>query len=125
MADTGDARYARADLNEFRKDMRRKRKSLRAALIDWAEQAGEGEDYTDNEPLQCMHPLGHWYEVPNLLRNGTLHAMLQEEDASALPAVLEALQRARGRDSLSTLTRHLEHPSLGVRVGKQILWDLS
>jgi cyclophilin family peptidyl-prolyl cis-trans isomerase/HEAT repeat protein len=47
---------------------------------------------------------------------GILHAMLQEEDASALPAVLEALQRARGRDSLSTLTRHLEHPSLGVRV---------
>ena len=24
--------------------------------------------------MQCLHPVGHWYEVPNLLRNGTLAA---------------------------------------------------
>ncbi|MEZ6146060.1 MAG: hypothetical protein R3B91_11715 [Planctomycetaceae bacterium] len=36
------------------------RESLRAALIGWAQQAGEGEDYTDNLPLQCLHPVGHW-----------------------------------------------------------------
>ena len=46
--------------------------SLRAALIEWATNAGEGADYTDNLPLQCMHPAGHWYEVPNLLLNGVL-----------------------------------------------------
>ncbi len=46
---------------------------------------------------------------------GILHAMLQDEDASALPAILEALRRARGTDSTDTLVRHLEHPSLGVR----------
>ena len=46
------------------------RESLHAALIDWAAQAGEGTDYTDNLPMQCLHPVGHWYEVPNLLRNG-------------------------------------------------------
>ena len=48
------------------------RQSLHTALIDWAKRAGEGSDYTDNLPNQCLHPIGHWYEVPNLLRNGTL-----------------------------------------------------
>ncbi len=44
-------------------------------MIGWARQAGEGADYTDNVPMQCLHPVGHWYEIPNLLRNGTLHAV--------------------------------------------------
>jgi hypothetical protein len=51
--------------------------SLHAALIGWAQQAGEGSDYTDNVPQQCLHPVGHWYEVPNLLRNGVLAALLR------------------------------------------------
>jgi hypothetical protein len=54
------------------------RESLRAALIGWAEQTGEACDYTDNTPLQCLHPVGHWYEVPNLFRNGTLQRLLRE-----------------------------------------------
>ncbi|MBI3418424.1 MAG: UTP--glucose-1-phosphate uridylyltransferase [Verrucomicrobia bacterium] len=54
------------------------RDSTRAALIDWARQSGEASDYTDNLPLQCLHPVGHWYEVPNLLRNGVLRELLQE-----------------------------------------------
>jgi hypothetical protein len=53
------------------------RDSLRAALRDWAQRAGQGGDYTDNLPLQCLHPVGHWYEIPNLLRNGVLHSLLQ------------------------------------------------
>jgi hypothetical protein len=52
------------------------RESLHAALIRWAEGAGEGSDYTDNLPSQCLHPVGHWYEVPNLLRNGVLLQLL-------------------------------------------------
>lgn len=52
------------------------RESVRAALIQWAERAGEGSDYTDNLPLQCMHPTGHWYEIPNMLRNGLLAELL-------------------------------------------------
>ena len=51
--------------------------STRAALVAWAERAGEGTSYTDNVPLQCLHPVGHWYEVPNLFRNGVLVAMLE------------------------------------------------
>ncbi len=53
------------------------RDSARAALTRWARQMGEGSDYTDNMPMQCLHPVGHWYEVPNMLRNGTLHRLLQ------------------------------------------------
>jgi len=47
---------------------------------------------------------------------GVLHAMLRDEDPRVLPAVLEALRRARGKDALDTLVRHLEHADLGVRV---------
>ncbi len=54
------------------------RVSERAALINWARTAGEASDYTDNLPLQCLHPVGHWYEVPNLLLNGTLQRMLRQ-----------------------------------------------
>jgi hypothetical protein len=54
------------------------RDSLRHALTNWARQAGEASDYTDNVPLQCLHPVGHWYEVPNLLRNGVLARLLAE-----------------------------------------------
>jgi hypothetical protein len=54
------------------------RDSLRHALINWARGAGEAGDYADNVPLQCLHPVGHWYEVPNLLRNGVLARLLAE-----------------------------------------------
>ena len=54
------------------------RESLRAALIGWARQSGEGGDYTDNLPTQCLHPVGHWYEIPNLLRNGLLSQLLKD-----------------------------------------------
>lgn len=53
--------------------------SLHTALIGWAQQAGEGSDYTDNVPQQCLHPVGHWYEVPNLLRNGVLAELLRAQ----------------------------------------------
>ena len=52
--------------------------SLRNALIGWARESGEGSDYTDNLPLQSMHPVGHWYEIPNLLLNGVLKTLLDE-----------------------------------------------
>jgi hypothetical protein len=53
--------------------------SARESLCQWARQMGEGSDYTDNLPFQCMHPVGHWYEIPNMLRNGTLAQLLQEQ----------------------------------------------
>ncbi len=47
------------------------------ARIEWARQNGEANDYTDNLPRQCLHAVGHWYEVPNLLVNGVLARVLQ------------------------------------------------
>ncbi len=54
------------------------RESLHAALINWARATGEGSDYVDNVPVQCLHPVGHWFEIPNLLRNGVLADLLRE-----------------------------------------------
>lgn len=52
--------------------------SLHRALVGWAEERGEASDYRDNLAHQCVHPLGHGFEVPNLVRNGTLAALLDE-----------------------------------------------
>ena len=54
------------------------RDALREALIDWARKNGEGSDYIENIPQQRLSTLGHWYEIPNLLRNGILAKMLKE-----------------------------------------------
>jgi galactokinase/mevalonate kinase-like predicted kinase len=51
------------------------RESARNSLREWAITTGEGSDYRDNAANQCLHPVGHWYEVGNLLLNGTLLAL--------------------------------------------------
>src|SRR5208283_3043293 len=58
---------AQQKLDEQKEKMR---ESVRAALTAWARQTGEAGDYTDNLPGQCLHPVGHWFEIPNLLKNG-------------------------------------------------------
>ena len=55
------------------------RQSSRASLMDWAQNSGAAVDYTDNLPMQCLHPVGHWYEVPNLLRNGVLRQLIEQQ----------------------------------------------
>ena len=69
-----DLRFAWEELPQQLLDEQKQkvRDSLRAALISWAQQMGEANDYTDNLPAQCLHPVGHWFEFANLLRNGTL-----------------------------------------------------
>jgi hypothetical protein len=75
-----DLRFAWEEMPQQTLDVQQQkvRESLRTALIAWAQSAGEASDYTDNLPQQCLHPVGHWYEIPNLLRNGTLAALLDE-----------------------------------------------
>jgi hypothetical protein len=75
-----DLRFAWEEMPQQLLDERAQkvREGLHAALIKWAAQAGNGANYTDNLPGQCLHPVGHWYEVPNLLRNGTLLRLLEE-----------------------------------------------
>ncbi len=98
------------------------RDSLRHALIQWAEKAGESSDYTDNLPLQCLHPVGHWFEIPNLLRNGTLAALLKDRPqlkylllhnidtlgATVDPTLLGWHIQSRAALSFEVMTRRLE-----------------
>jgi hypothetical protein len=98
------------------------RESGRSALIAWARQLGEASDYTDNIPLQCLHPVGHWYEVPNLFRNGVLlrlikerpklqHLLLHNIDtlgANADPAVFGRHIRENACLTFEVITRRLE-----------------
>ena len=73
-----DLHFAWEEIAQQRLDEQQQkvRDSVRAALVNWARSAGEAADYTDNLPGQCLHPVGHWFEVPNLLKNGTLARLL-------------------------------------------------
>jgi hypothetical protein len=111
------------------------RESLRGALMQWAVAAGEGTDYTDNLPGQCLHPVGHWFEVPNLLRNGVLRHLLAERPrlshllvhnidtlgADADPAIF-GLHLERGSClTFEVITRRLEDRGGGLaRVNGQV-----
>ncbi|WP_422925615.1 UTP--glucose-1-phosphate uridylyltransferase [Singulisphaera sp. PoT] len=54
------------------------REAGRRAILNWAKSKGEGADYTDNVPIQRFTPPGHFYEVPNLLRNGVLVELIDK-----------------------------------------------
>jgi hypothetical protein len=111
------------------------RDSLRHALLNWAREAGEATDYTDNLPLQCLHPVGHWYEIPNLLRNGTLARLLAERPqtkylllhnidtlgADADPALLGLHIQSGACLTFEVITRRLEDRGGGLaRVNGQL-----
>jgi len=96
--------------------------NLHNALINWAVASGEGSDYRDNLPHQCVHPVGHWYEVPNMLLNGTLKKVMDKNPgvkylmvhnidalgANADPAIL-GLHIHSGADlSTEVISRNLE-----------------
>ena len=95
--------------------------SLRNALISWVKEMGEGEDYTDNLPHQCVHPVGHWYEIPNMMLNGTLDRLLREHPqvehlmvhnvdtlgANADPAVFGTHLSTGGTITTEVITRRL------------------
>jgi hypothetical protein len=111
------------------------RDSLRSALMQWALAAGEGADYTDNLPGQCLHPVGHWFEVPNLLRNGVLRRLLAEQPrlrhllvhnidtlgADADPAVFGLHLEGGACLTFEVITRRLEDRGGGLaRVNGQV-----
>jgi hypothetical protein len=75
-----DLRFAWEQVPQKQLDIQQQkmRDSVHAALINWARSTGQASDYTDNTPHQCLHPVGHWYELPNALRNGLLAAILKE-----------------------------------------------
>jgi hypothetical protein len=57
------------------------RDAAQEALIQWAREHGEGEDYGENVAIQRFNPPGHFFEIPNMLRNGTLGRMLKDNPA--------------------------------------------
>jgi hypothetical protein len=75
-----DLEFAWTELAHQRLDEQKQkmRESQQAALLGWVRQMGEGSDYTANVPHQCLHPVGHWYEVPNMLLNGVLARLCTE-----------------------------------------------
>jgi galactokinase/mevalonate kinase-like predicted kinase len=80
---TRDLRFSYEEMPHQQLDPQKEkvRQSLHKALIEWASNTGEASDYTDNLPLQCLHPVGHWYEVANLLLNGVLRDLLATQPA--------------------------------------------
>jgi hypothetical protein len=74
-----DLRFAWEQMPQQQLEERKQkvRDSVRKALMDWAVNTGEASDYRDNLPTQCIHPVGHWYEVANLLLNGTLRRLME------------------------------------------------
>jgi UDP-N-acetylglucosamine pyrophosphorylase len=96
--------------------------SLHSALINWTKTAGEAEDYRDNLPSQCIHPVGHWYEIPNLFLNGTLKQLIEDNPnlkyilvhnidtlgANADPALLGYHIEQKKAMSVEVITRKLD-----------------
>lgn len=69
---------AQQDLDE---QAQKVRQSLRNALINWVIENGEANDYIQNLPLQCVHPVGHWFEFPNMLLNGSMHELIVQNSS--------------------------------------------
>jgi galactokinase/mevalonate kinase-like predicted kinase len=76
-----DLRFAWEQMPQQKLEERKQkvRDSGRKGLLDWVAEKGEASDYRDNLAAQCVHPVGHFYEVANLLINGTLRRLLAAE----------------------------------------------
>jgi len=85
------------------------RESQHSALINWARSQGEGSDYVDNLPDQCIHPVGHWYELPHLLRNGVLRGLLEER-----PQLQYLMMH-----NIDTVGAHVDPGLLGLHISAQ------
>jgi hypothetical protein len=119
-----DLRYAWEETSQQVLDAQAQkvREGLRAALIQWAQTTGEASDYVDNVPMQSLHPVGHWYEIANLLRNGTLEHLLVTRPllkyllihnidtvgANADPAILGDHIQSGAALTTEVIARHIE-----------------
>ncbi len=75
-----DLRFAWEEMPQQMLDEQKQkvRDSLRAALIGWAQQSGRRRRlYRQSAHRSACIRSGHWYEVPNLLRNGVLLQLLE------------------------------------------------
>ena len=111
------------------------RESVQTALMNWARSAGEGRDYRDNLPSQCLHPVGHWFEIPNMLLNGTLRELIRERPrlrtlllhnidtvgVSPDPAILGMHRRTGAAMSFEVIERRIDDRGGGLaKVGGRV-----
>lgn len=84
-----------------------------AAFAGWARERGAGSDLAAADPLDSLHPPGHWFEIAALIRNGTLGRMIASNrrlcllfvhNLDALGAGLDPRLLALHLESGSTLT---------------------
>ena len=73
-----DLKFLLSEQPRLESNAEKVRESVHNSLINWAKSCGEGSEYRDNSPSQCLSPVGHWYEFSNLLLNGTLAKMLRD-----------------------------------------------
>ena len=85
------------------------REAVRGALMEWARAKGEGSDYVDNVAIQRFNPPGHWYEIPNLLRNGVLAQLLEQHPQ------LDTLML----HNIDTLGADLDPEAIGAHLARQ------
>jgi UDP-N-acetylglucosamine pyrophosphorylase len=76
--DERDLKFLLSEQPRLESNAEKVRESVHNSLINWAKSCGEGSEYRDNSPSQCLSPVGHWYEFSNLLLNGTLAKMLRD-----------------------------------------------
>jgi len=132
-----DLRFSYEEMRHQVLDERKQkmRESIQQALMNWARDAGEGTDYRDNLPSQCLHPVGHWFEIPNLLLNGTLRDLLCERPqlrtillhnidtvgVNADPAILGLHRRGGGALTFEVIARRIDDRGGGLaKVGGKI-----
>ncbi len=71
--------HAKPRLREMRdQEARRLARRNLDRLVKWISRLGPGEEFNLNTPINRFYPAGHWYEIPNLIRNGTLGRMLRD-----------------------------------------------
>lgn len=76
----GDIReFARTDLRKITDPESRRQARLRLSrLVKRITRLGPGEEFVSGPVIKRFYPAGHWYEIPNLIRNGTLSRMLSD-----------------------------------------------
>jgi galactokinase/mevalonate kinase-like predicted kinase len=123
-----DLRFAWEQPHEQKLEERKQkvRESGRKALLDWVLEKGEASDYRDNLASQCVHPVGHFYEVANLLLNGVLRELLEERPSlkyfllhniDTLGADLDPLLLGRHIERKATFSFEMIHRRLEDRGG--------
>ena len=104
-----DLRFLWEETSQERLDENKQKvqNAVRTSLINWAKENGEGSDYVDNLAEQRFSPLGHWYELSNMFRNGSLKKVL-EQHPKLETLLLHNIDTLGANLNLAALGQHLD-----------------